>query len=650
MDQLGSWATTHLSRIVLVAAFAVLTVGGLSAIWESYRWQRDTTQTALAFEILEDLDRLEWFVDDAVSAANGVVRRRGPNPPAGEPTAQDELRRFRSDEEGAKQVAEMLRRRAVGVPVFRDKVERLQRAVASNAEQLAEAIGAERRQPAIKYSPFEFPDNVDALVEKMRTEERSAFRRGMALQESRDGWARQFVATAVGSGLLLALFATWHFVVTDKRRLRAERALQAREEQYRQVVENAGDIIFRTDAGGRFTYCNQTAQSMLHFTEQELLGRSYLKLIPFAKRREVANFYIRQFAKQRPNTYYEYPVVDGHGRERWLGQNLQLVIEDGKVVGFQAIARDISERKRAEAELARSRTFIERIAATTPGILYVYDLEEQRHIFANREAEAVLGLQPGTAENYFDRCAERFHRDDVPALMQQLQALREASDGEVHRVEYRVRHVDGSWAWLASRDTPFERNADGLVTRIVGIAQDVTERRAVQEKLVYQANFDALTGLANRQHFTEQLDALLGRLTLESGMGTLCLVDIDNFKGVNDRCGHAAGDEVLESLGAIMRTELRASDIAARLGGDEFCFVAAHANGLEGLKIAERIRERLANQAFGLGGDATPFSVTLTIGVAEWHPGMGAAQLMETADRALYKGKAAGRNRVFAEV
>ena len=387
----------------------------------------------------------------------------------------------------------------------------------------------------------------------------------------------------------------------QKKRSAMERTLAAKDEQYRRVVELAGDIICRTDEQGRFTLCNQAALTSLHFSESEVMGRSWLKLIRQDKRRAAERFYIRQFARRQKNTYYEIPLVDGHGRERWVGQSVQLVIEKEKIVGFQAIAREITERKMAESELQKSRSFVERIAATTPGILYVYELVERRNVFSNREVISVLGYQPEEIRKTEDLSRGFYHPDDRAMIESHHEAMRHAQDGEVRRLEYRARHADGHWVWLSGRETAFERGADGLVKQIVGISQDITTRKAAQEKLAYQANYDALTGLSNRHHFWTGLQSLLRRASIERTVTGLCLFDVDHFKDINDRFGHAAGDEVLEAIGNIVRAELRSPDIAGRLGGDEFCFALPHSDASECARVAERVRDRLRHAGFRHG-------------------------------------------------
>jgi PAS domain S-box-containing protein len=137
--------------------------------------------------------------------------------------------------------------------------------------------------------------------------------------------------------------------ITDRKR--AEKALRGSEERYRALVESASDIVFRTDSTGNFTFINPAALRISGYEEKEIIGSHYPSLIRPDMRDEAIKFFGRQFVKGIPNTYSEYPVIMKDGREIWLGQNTQLIFQDGKVTAFQAVARDITDRRRIEAAL-----------------------------------------------------------------------------------------------------------------------------------------------------------------------------------------------------------------------------------------------------------------------------------------------------------
>src|SRR5207237_3279792 len=130
-------------------------------------------------------------------------------------------------------------------------------------------------------------------------------------------------------------------------------ALAASETRYRHLVENAPDIIYRTDTRGNFTFVNPIAEVILGRSQAALLGHSYLDLIHPADRDTMRHLYETQWGRKTPRTYAEFRVITASGTEVWIGQNVQLIIQDGHRVGFQAIARDITDRKLAQAALAQ---------------------------------------------------------------------------------------------------------------------------------------------------------------------------------------------------------------------------------------------------------------------------------------------------------
>jgi len=162
-------------------------------------------------------------------------------------------------------------------------------------------------------------------------------------------------------------------------RERAESRLAESEKKYREVVETAGDIIYQTDRRGFFTLVNPVGLKMTGYDEEELIGKSYLDLIPLDHRETVERFYGIQIVKRLSITYYEFPLVTKQGETIWLGQNVQLLTEDEAIVGFQVIARDVSKRKRADQEMESLREQLlqahkmEAIGTLTGGIAHDFN-------------------------------------------------------------------------------------------------------------------------------------------------------------------------------------------------------------------------------------------------------------------------------------
>ncbi|HEX8337318.1 MAG TPA: GGDEF domain-containing protein, partial [Pyrinomonadaceae bacterium] len=179
----------------------------------------------------------------------------------------------------------------------------------------------------------------------------------------------------------------------------------------------------------------------------------------------------------------------------------------------------------------------------------------------------------------------------------------------------------------------------GAPLRVLGTAHDITAMRRVQDEMTYLAEHDPLTDLPNRRALLARIDELL----TGSGepLGALLLIDIDNFKGVNDTYGHDAGDEALRRVANVIQSGTRGIDTGARIGGDEFAVILPETDLARGVEVAERLRSAIAALDFGPAG-----RLTASLGVAEF-PACARAngELRAAADAALYEAKRGGRDR-----
>lgn len=634
---------THRIRAVFGAGFAVLLGVGMAAVVQTFVWETSVTRVARTYETLNRIDGIAYSSQAVESSALRYAS-------TSDATAAAECRQNLASMQALLAAVGNMSTEGPSLQNAKNHLaELIDGEYVSIRSVLDSGVPANMMQVMAARNASGARAQEQTAILGLSSQLRQVLDERIAYQAATASRARRLFLTSGLICCVLIIVAGWQFSLDLGRRELFGKARALRNEHYRQAVELAADMIFRLDEQGRFTYCNQAALQLLHYGEQEVIGRSFTKLVRLDMRREVGHFYMRQMARSRKTSYYEFAIVDGHGRERWIGQNVQLLTEGDRLIGFQAIARDITERKRMEADLARRHSFLEGMASTTPGLYYVFDLVERRNVFENREIANVLGYKQEEAGDFDQIVMKLFHPDDLSALRLHHETLRRARSGDVQRIEYRARHADGNWVWLSAWETPFTWDSDGRVRQVVGVAQDVTAHNAARERLTWQANYDTLTRLANRQHFWTRLQNLLRRASMEHSQVALCLFDIDLFKDINDHFGHAAGDEVLEAVGTIVRSELRSEDASGRLGGDEFCFVLANVDQEEVARLAERIRERLNTMAFGMSGGGAPFTASATFGVAAWQPHMGARELMEAADRALYRAKASGRNRVCVD-
>jgi diguanylate cyclase (GGDEF)-like protein/PAS domain S-box-containing protein len=229
-------------------------------------------------------------------------------------------------------------------------------------------------------------------------------------------------------------------------------------------------------------------------------------------------------------------------------------------------------------------------------------------------------------------------RTDGPAALGALReiALRQRS-GEVIPVELRA----------------FEVKPLGGRRRFGGIVRDIRERKRLErerdllvERLAHLALADELTGLPNRRAFFDALERLVAGMQRRGTHAAVAILDVDQFKRINDTFGHAAGDEVLRTVARVCARNLRQEDLIARIGGDEFAVQLPELSAAEAAEIVERVRARLEETEVAVDGRRV--TVTFSAGVAEIDPTAATMVSIMRADARLYEAKCAGRNRVAA--
>lgn len=197
------------------------------------------------------------------------------------------------------------------------------------------------------------------------------------------------------------------------------------------------------------------------------------------------------------------------------------------------------------------------------------------------------------------------------------------------------------------RGRRFTTRDESLAESIIGLTVASLHNAFEHARLARLVDVDPLTGLANRRGFERVTATWLADAERRMRPVSLLMLDIDRFKSINDRFGHAFGDRWIAAVGEVLRDALRDADPIARYGGEEFVVLLPGADLTVALRCAERVRQRIAELCLE-ADDATPVSTTVSVGVAEWRPGVTLQRLLETADRALYAAKRAGRDRVLA--
>lgn len=308
---------------------------------------------------------------------------------------------------------------------------------------------------------------------------------------------------------------------------------------------------------------------------------------------------------------------------------------DGDGASWQCVIQPVDDTcvallRVAETVEAGDDTFYS-IVENLPDVITRHD-RQFRYVYVNPAAEAATGVQGTTRIG-------KSHRElgAPPELVQIFESAYERvfTTGEAVVDEFSFSGVTGLRHYVGWAVPEFDH--DGQVQTVLSIVRDVTEIKRLQGQLTQLARTDPLTALLNRRGFVEDLDAALqsargGRTTL-----SVLLLDVDNFKDINDRFGHIAGDEVLQGIGRVLHSETGSAHIAARLGGDEFCVALVGVGRSAALSVADRIRLAINDIQVG---PAPKVSVEVSIGIEEFvESDASAAALIARVDASMYQVK-----------
>ncbi|MDZ8183591.1 MAG: PAS domain S-box protein [Nostoc sp. ChiSLP02] len=274
-------------------------------------------------------------------------------------------------------------------------------------------------------------------------------------------------------------------------RQQATAQLQEKEQFLRNIFDGVAQVITVIDVLENFEFryagWNSAAEKITGISNAEVIGKT-----PEYVHGSVEGLEVRQrfqiCAESGIGLKYE-ECLTFHGQKTWWLTTINpLKNSEGRIYRLVGTALNITERKQAEEALQASQHFIQRITDSSPNILYIFDLEEQRNIYANQEIGKLLGYSNEEIQQMGTQILPTItHPDDWEKVVTHLQNFTKAKDGDIYEFEFRVRKPNGEWCWLYTRETVFSRSIDGKIKQILGVSTDITERKQAEMQLQQQA-------------------------------------------------------------------------------------------------------------------------------------------------------------------
>jgi diguanylate cyclase (GGDEF)-like protein/PAS domain S-box-containing protein len=433
---------------------------------------------------------------------------------------------------------------------------------------------------------------------------------------------------------------------TVRRRDEIEQALQVSEERFNLAVTGSNDGLWDWNLVNNEAYYSPRFKQLLGYIDSQM-GNDVQALLDrlHPDDRDAVVHAVEDHLRRGVTFDVEMRMRSHSGEYRWFRARGQSVRgPDGKAVRMAGSVTDITDRRNAAAELFAEKERAQVTLASIADGVITTDTDGWVE-YLNPVAENVTGWKGSSARGLplqaVFRLIDETTRQLAPNPIETV--LREERTVEVPQTMLLVKN-DGNEVPVVHSAAPI-RDRAGKITGVVLVLHDVSSERQYAAKLSYQASHDSLTGLINRGEFENRLGMALKTAAQLGRHHAVMYLDLDQFKVVNDTCGHAAGDQLMRQVSAVLQRRLREGDTLARLGGDEFGVLLENCAPDNASRIADQLRQTVSD--FHFVWETRSFGITVSIGLVNVEDGLFTlADVLSAADAACYMAKDKGRNRV----
>jgi diguanylate cyclase (GGDEF)-like protein/PAS domain S-box-containing protein len=462
---------------------------------------------------------------------------------------------------------------------------------------------------------------------------------GIAAARPRDNWEVQLhlLMKLVGSSL-----------ATGLERIEIQAQLRDLEERNELALYSANDGLWDFDTLNNRVYLSPRWKAMLGYDEEHVEQAPDWRTLVHSDDMSRVQAAIRDHvAGKTPIFESLHRMRHATGEWRWVISRAKArVDEKGRLLRLVGVELDITERKLYEEALFREKESAQ-ITLQSIGDGVITTDAKGVIDYLNPVAESLTGWRLEDSQGRaIEEIFRAFHEETCEPLENPLAvAIRRTRSIKSVRPMLLIRR-DGNEIYVESTASPI-RDGSGAVSGGVLVFHDVSEARELNRRLSYHASHDVLTGLVNRREFENRMERALKSAKARETSYALCCLDLDQFKIVNDTCGHSAGDALLGQVGALLKSKVRWRDTLARLGGDEFGILLESCSLDEAMRTAEALREAVRN--FKFTWEERTFRLGASIGVVPISAdNADVASVLSAADSACQAAKEAGRNRVHS--
>lgn len=424
-------------------------------------------------------------------------------------------------------------------------------------------------------------------------------------------------------------------------RNRSDEKLKVSRQRYKSLFEHNSDAILHLDLYGKLIRENRTFEKLTGRKPRSLNGLSMLELIRDKDKERVKQAF-DEASRGRP-TYFETTVTTAYENEAYLQVKLAPIILKDNISGVYAIIKDVTTEHNAKENLIESEEKFRLITENAYDLIRLVN-KFGKIIYASPSHTYVLGFP--TKDFIGKPLLSLVHKDDHPIVEKIIEES--IKNKKSFSTEFRLMNSEKEWLWFELNGQPvFSQN--GELKHMVTVGRDITVRKCYEDSLKTLAYRDFLTNLPNRRLFQDHLNKLLASFERNEKEFAVMILDLDDFKKINDEMGHDAGDEVLVEFGRRLQQSTREMDTVARMGGDEFIILLTEIEADENVAhVVERIESKIS-KPWEVAGNVFHMSSSIGVVIPKCK-GFTVEGLIKQADMALYQAKKTGKNKSIITV
>lgn len=411
--------------------------------------------------------------------------------------------------------------------------------------------------------------------------------------------------------------------------------LEESSARYRPLFDSSAAAIFTVDSKGSITGGNATGQKLSGFFMRELAGKNFVDFIVLKERGQASEHFLSAIAGEVKDRRLKFITK--------LGISIACLVKfipinlESKNTGFYMIVKDMTELDRIASLYQEGAENFRIIAENVHDVIILMD-RDKNYLYVSPSVEIIYGYKADGVVG--EKAFYNVHSEDIKVIEQ---AFNEAAENRTpYLVQLRLLHKNKGWVWSEINGTPVF-DEENRFNHMVMVARDISTQKEYESQLKHFAYFDSLTELPNRRNFQEYAKSQL-ELNERYGKSLAVLIlDIDDFKEINDQWGHETGDAVIQEFGFRLNSCIQGENMAARLGGDEFVILLADTESKEQVaEIADQIY-RVMEKPIEVQGLSLKISISMGIALAPAEE-VSVSVMMKRADMAMYKAKKQEKN------